>query len=453
MPSARRSLAARVGGFFGVDDAWARPRPPIGRSDLLLALGAALLGLFLLELVRSVGMLKDLPYPWWVQWSAVVSAAVLLLGRRRWPITVALLAASHMLAVGLLMPVVMGQFTLQIMYFLAFLSAVSWARDRRLMLVAIGVIVTVMFAWVALQFAVGNAIQEVLDITGGPQAQRTGFLAPIPASVLLSVFVNVLYFGGAILGGQASWRNARQKELLADQAQTIAAQGKTLRDQAVTEERLRIARELHDVVAHHVSVIGIQAGAARRVLTSNPVAAQGALSEIEASSRHAVSSMRGLLGTLRGLASDADPGPRNPQPTLDLLADLVDQYSDSGRTVTLAVVESRPSLIERLPAPIAHSAYRIVQEALTNVIRHSTANSASVTVRVTSGSAAYLEVEVIDDGRSRVGSSGSGLGHLGIRERAVSHRGVVEIGPRVGGGYRVRVRFPLAELAVVEGAA
>ena len=447
MPSARRSLAARVGGFFGVDDAWARPRPPIGRSDLLLALGAALLGLFLLELVRSVGMLKDLPYPWWVQWSAVVSAAVLLLGRRRWPITVALLAAAHMLAVGLLMPVVMGQFTLQIMYFLAFLSAVSWARDRRLMLVAIGVIVTVMFAWVALQFAVGNAVQDVLDVTGGPQAQRTGFLGPISASVLLAVFVNVLYFGGAILGGQASWRNARQKELLADQAQTIAAQGKTLRDQAVTEERLRIARELHDVVAHHVSVIGIQAGAARRVLTSNPVAAQGALSEVEASSRHAVSSMRGLLGTLRGLASDADPGPRNPQPTLD------HQYSDSGRTVTLAVVESRPGLIDRLPAPIAHSAYRIAQEALTNVIRHSTANSASVTVRVTSGSAAYLEVEVIDDGRSRVGSSGSGLGHLGIRERAVSHRGVVEIGPRVGGGYRVRVRFPLAELALVEGAA
>ena len=176
-----------------------------------------------------------------------------------------------MLVVGLSMPVVMGQITLQLVYFLAILSGVSWAQDRRWMMAVIGAIVVAMFVWVALQFAVGTAIQEVLDDAEGTRGSR--LLGPVPATVLLTLLINVVYFGGAVLGGQASWRNARQKALLADQASTITAQSDTLRRRAVIDERLRIARELHDVVGHHVSVIGIQAAAARRVIDRDPRAA------------------------------------------------------------------------------------------------------------------------------------------------------------------------------------
>lgn len=454
MPRARLSWWDRLDGFFGVDEAWERPRPAITRRDVLLGLAAEVTGLVLLELLRSMGVLNEVAYPWWSQWLAVSSAALLLIGRRRWPITVALLAAAHMVVTGVIMPEVMSQLSLQVFYFLAFLSAVSWARDRRAMMLAVAFILLVMFGWIALQFAVGNTIQQMVDSSDGLATGRHGVIAPIPAAVLLTVIVNIMYFGGAIIGGQVSWNNARAKALLAHQARTIADQSESLRDQALTEERLRIARDLHDVVAHHVSVIGIQAGAARRVLESNPVAAQRALSEIEKSTREAVASMRGLLGTLRGLSSvGGGESDRGPQPSVGELSALVEQHQSPGCQITLEVVESEPGLLGRLPAPIAHSVYRTVQEALANVTRHSTASQVSATVRLTSGPAAYAEVEVLDNGRPRAGTSGSGLGQLGIRERAVSHRGEVEIGPRTAGGYRVRVRFPLTSRAHSVGGA
>ena len=445
MPSSVASLPARVGAFFGADDPWERPRPAIGRQDVLLAAVVAVVGLAALELVRGIGALDDVAFPWGVQWLAVVTGSALLVGRRRWPLTVAVLAATHMLVVGLSMPVVMGQITLQLVYFLAILSGVSWAQDRRWMMAVIGAIVVAMFVWVALQFAVGTAIQEILDDTEGTQG--SGLLGPVPATVVLTLLINALYFGGAVLGGQASWRNARQKALLADQASTITAQSDTLRRRAVTDERLRIARELHDVVGHHVSVIGIQAAAARRVIDRDPQAAAQALGEIERSSREAVTQMRSLLGTLRDL--DDEPCERDgraPEPGLGDLPALVAERSASGLVTAYDVVESSPGAAQHLPAPIALSLYRVAQEALANTTRHSTARSARVVLRVEERDPApYAEVEVLDDGRPRGSTSGSGLGHLGMRERAAGMRGEVEIGPRPSGGYRVRVRVPLEE--------
>lgn len=436
----------RTGQWFGVDDTWQRPRPEIGRSDVVLVVALAALGLSSLELVRSLGVLDDVTQPRWVQWAAVVSGAALLLPRRRYPLLIAVVAAAHMVAVGIAMPVVMGQFSLQVGYFVALLSAVSWGRDRRAMLVVVSLIVAVMFAWIALQFAIGSAIQDVIDTTS--DASSSGLLGPIPAAVLLSLLINVIYFGGALVGGQISWRNARQKAQLADQAHTIAVQSHRLRDQAVTAERLRIARELHDVVAHHVSVIGVQAGAARRVLEGDPDAARTALTGIEASSRDAVTSMRGLLGTLRGLsgvAGDADATDRSPEPTALDLATVIAQHRTPGRRIDLDIVEPRPGAVRAVPGPVAHSVQRIVTEALSNVTRHSTATRVGVVVRITDGPASHVEIEVVDNGRPRGASSGSGLGQLGIRERAALHRGQVDIGPRPTGGYRVRVRLPLTD--------
>ncbi len=436
-------MPTRVGAFFGADDPWERPRPPVGRQDVLLAAIVAVVGLVSLELVRSVGALDHLTAPWPVQSLAVLTGSALLVGRRRWPLVVAALAATHMLVVGVTMPEVMGQFTLQLVYFVAILSGVSWARDRRLMIGVIGAIVLVMFVWIALQFAVGSAIQDLVDDSRG--TARDGLIAPIPAAVALTLVINAAYFGGAVLGGQISWRNARQKALLAEQAATIRTQSDTLRRRAVTDERLRIARELHDVVGHHVSVIGIQAAAARRVIDRDPDAAAGALGDIERSSREAVTQMRGLLGTLRDLGEqEAGRDDRAPEPGVDDLPALAAERTAAGLITALDVVESTPGAAQQLPAPLGLSLYRVAQEALANTTKHSTARSARVVLRVEDRTPApYAEVEVLDDGRPRGATSGSGLGHLGMRERAAGMRGEVEIGPRPTGGYRVRVRVPL----------
>ncbi len=448
MASTASSAGARVLRWFGVDDPWDRPAPPVGRSDLVLAAAMAVFGLFTLELVRSVGALEEVTYPWGVQWVAVATGAALLVGRRRWPLTVASLAALHMLVVGLAMPMVMGQFTLQVIYFVAIMSGVAWARDRRWMVVVIGIIVVVMFTWIALQFVVGTAVQDIIDDTDG--GTRYGVIGPVPAAVLVTVLINVVYFGGALITGRNLWSGARQTALLTEQAETITEQADALRTRAVTEERLRIARELHDVVAHHVSVIGIQAAAARRVMGRDPEAAGRALEGIEGSSREAVSSMRGLLGTLREVErtrSDRVEADRAPQPTLADLPALVDSFTTPNRHAAFDLVESEPGVAQALPAALAHSIHRTVQEALTNVEKHSTAARVSVVLRLETGTDGFAEVEVVDDGRPRPGTSGSGLGQLGIRERAASHRGTVEVGPRPTGGYRVRVRFPWADAA------
>ncbi|WP_082589091.1 histidine kinase [Nostocoides sp. Soil756] len=441
MTTSVSSTAGRLAGWFGVDDPWLRPVPAVGRRDVLLAGGIGVFGLAALELVRSVGVLKGVGAPGWVQWLAVLTGAALLVGRRRWPISTAAAAALHMVVVGVTIPMVMGQVTMQVVYFVALMSGVAWARDRRWMLVVVSVIVVVMFAWLALQFAVGSAAQDYLD--GLSTTERYGALAPIPAAVLLTVVINVVYFGGAVLIGQMLWRTARDRARLAEQAATITEQADALRARAVTEERLRIARELHDVVAHHVSVIGIQAAAARRVMDRDPGSAKGALAGIEGSSREAVSSMRGLLGTLRETERvPAEEADRTPQPGLSQLPVLVEACRTPGRRVELDVVEATPGAADRLGSALAHSVHRTVQEALTNVEKHSTAARVSVVVRLDDGPHGFAEVEVVDDGRPRAGTSGSGLGQLGIRERAASHRGTVEVGPRPTGGYRVRVRYP-----------
>ena len=434
--------------WFGVDDDWERPRTEIGRQDVVLAASIEAIGLLGLELVRSAGGFEHTDVPVWAQWLAVSSGAALLLGRRRWPLVVASLAAVHMFVAGVTMPQVMSQMSLQIVYFVALLSGVAWARDRRAMVIVVGTIVLFMFAWIGWQFAVGSAAQEWME--DEQLSEQVGLFPQIPAAVGITLLVNAIYFGGAIIGGGVSWRAARQRDHLTGQAGTIAHQAERLREQAVMDERLRIARELHDVVAHHVSAMGIQAGAARRVLDKDADAARQALTLVEEASRDAVTQMRRLLGTLRAgeVQRDADSGdgdqPRTTEAGVDDLADLVAEGSADGLSVSFDVVETPSGAVARLPRGIGLAVYRTVQEALTNVRRHSSADTVSVVVRIDeTRSAPYAEVEVVDNGRPRAGTSGSGLGQLGIRERAATHGGQVEIGPRVAGGYRVRVRYPL----------
>ncbi|WP_344254490.1 sensor histidine kinase [Terrabacter carboxydivorans] len=453
------ALVARVQAYFGVDTEWERVPPDPARArrvDTWLALAFLVTGALGVELLRSVDALGSFQHSWVWPHLVVVSGTVPLVWRRRWPLVVAAGLSVHFFAVGIVMPGVAASVPMQAVYFVAIFTGVAWARDRRLMIGVVVGIVLLMFGWLTWQFAVGSGIEQALS-HNGRMPERQGLFGPATAYVVYSLLINAFYFGGAIVGGQAAWRSALRRERVVDQARTIESQAAGLRRQAVVEERLRIARELHDVVAHHISVIGIQAAAARRVLRRDADAAEGALRSVETSSRDAVAQMRGLLGTLR--ADDADGASddarspehtRAPEPLLTDVPDLAREAASHGLEVDCHVVEDPPGAIASVPAPVGLSLYRTAQEALANVRRHSTASSATVFVRVDQrpehGFAhGYAEVEVLDSGRPRSGTSGTGLGLLGVRERLSTHGGVSEIGPRVTGGYRVRVRMPLPE--------
>jgi signal transduction histidine kinase len=399
--------------------------------------------------LRSLDSLGDLPGPVFLPHLAVVAGTLPLVWRRRYPLVVAGACSLHFLVVGITLPPVALSISMQVVYFFALFTGVAWARDRRAMLVVVAGVVVAMSTWLVWQFAVGSGVDELLTDNGRP-LPRQGLFSPLVAYVIYAAVLNTVYFGGAVVGGVAAWRSALHRERVTEQARTITTQAGELQRRAVVEERLRIARELHDVVAHHVSVIGIQAAAARRVLRRDPEVAEGALRSVETSSRDAVSQMRGLLGTLRSADEETAGSARAPEPRLADVPALAEESAVAGLDVECRVVEDAPGAVSAVPDPVGLSLYRTVQEALSNVRRHSTASAAKVFVRVdrrgepgfTHG---YAEVEVLDAGRPRSGTSGTGLGLLGVRERLSTHGGVSEIGPRVTGGYRVRVRMPLPE--------
>ncbi|WP_030199127.1 sensor histidine kinase [Terrabacter tumescens] len=469
------ALVARVQTYFGVDTDWERvpaDRAHVRRVDAWLALAFLVTGSLGVELLRSIDALGSFQDSWLWPHLVVLAGTVPLVWRRRWPLAVAAGLSLHFFGVGIVMPGVAASVPMQVVYFVAIFTGVAWARDRRLMIGVVVGIVLLMFGWLTWQFAVGSGIEQALS-HDGRMPERQGLFGPATAYVVYSLLINAFYFGGAIVGGQAAWRSALRRDRMADQARTIETQATSLRRQAVVEERLRIARELHDVVAHHISVIGIQAAAARRVLRRDADAAEGALRSVETSSRDAVAQMRGLLGTLRtddtessggpsggpsdgssddpaGSGSVPQPRSRAPEPVLADVPALAEEAAAHGLDVRCHVVEDSVGAVTSVPAPLGLSLYRTAQEALANVRRHSTASSATVFVRVDRrpehGFAhGYAEVEVLDTGRPRSGTSGTGLGLLGVRERLATHGGVSEIGPRVTGGYRVRVRMPLPE--------
>jgi len=442
----------RLLAWFGVDEAWERvPDDPARarRTDTVLAAAFLVAGSLGVELLRSIDALGGFSGSYVWPHVAVAAGTVPLVWRRSRPLLVAAWLSLHFFVVGITLAPVAMSMPMQVVYFLAIFTGVAWARDRRAMLAVVTGIVLLMFGWLTWQLAVGSGVEEALGHAGKP-LPRQGLFSPSTAYVVYTLLVNVLYFGGAIIGGQAAWRAALHRERLVTQAHTIEEQAAELQRRAVVEERLRIARELHDVVAHHVSVIGIQAAAARRTLRRDVDVAEASLRAVEGSSRDAVTQMRALLGTLRSADEDTGPAPRAPEPRLADVAGLVEQTCSAGLDARCHVVEDAPGAIDAVPGPLGLSLYRTVQEALSNVRRHSTARTAQVFVRVDRRPEAgfahgYAEVEVLDDGRPRTGTSGTGLGLLGIRERLATHGGLGEIGPRVTGGYRVRVRMPLPE--------
>lgn len=229
-------------------------------------------------------------------------------------------------------------------------------------------------------------------------------------------------------------------------ARALAAERAARDLQAAADERARIARELHDIVAHHVSVISLQAGTARLLAQAGKPPDAGLLSGIETASRQAMAELRHALGVIRHV-----PGGAEPLPGLARLAELT---AGSGLTVTIDGAAGPPDVpAGPLPAAVDLTAYRVVQESLTNVLRHSAATAARVTLRRGDGA---LTVTVTDDGPPRSGQRGGrpggqpggGQGLRGLRERIAAHGGTFRAGPRDGGsGFEVSATLPVLRRA------
>jgi signal transduction histidine kinase len=223
----------------------------------------------------------------------------------------------------------------------------------------------------------------------------------------------------------------------ADEAKKRAAQAEREREErartAVTEERARIARELHDVVGHSVSVMTVQASAVRRLLRPEQKREREALLIVERTGREALAEMRRMVGVLRR----PEEGPAlAPQPSLEHVERLIEQAREAGLSVELRV-EGEP---QPLPAGVDLTAYRLVQEGLTNALKHARAERAQVVVCYGDGD---LEVTVSDDGRGAGTADGGGHGLVGMRERVAVFGGELEAGPRAEGGYRLRAKLPV----------
>ena len=235
------------------------------------------------------------------------------------------------------------------------------------------------------------------------------------------------------IAGRAVRSHGSRAALLADRTAVLERERETKARAAVAEERARIARELHDVVAHSLTTMVIQAGAERRVLDNGQASTRQTLLSIEETGRQALVEMRRLLGMLRRDDEELALGPR---PSIAHVDVLVDQARAAGLPVELRV-EGKPVPV---PPGVDLSAYRIVQEALTNALKHAGPAEATVTVRYGEHE---LRLEIADTGRGATDTDGAGHGLLGMRERVALYGGDLDAGSRLGHGYAVRARLPL----------
>jgi len=378
------------------------PRPGPVATDALLAL--SLLAAIELQLALTPSLRHPLPAA-----LAGLALALAVAARRRSPL-VAILAVAAVLAL-------------------------QEASDGRLTQHSVGALVAI----AALFYATGAFLDErgaglALGLGIAGILADTAIVEPRFSAVIFPVlFLAVLPWslGRVVRERQAGERaeRGRAERLDAERDQRTIA--------ATLGERARIARELHDVLAHSVSVMVIQAGGARTVMDSDPAAAAASLRSVERAGRDALAEMRRLLGVL---GDAADPRALSPQPGLADVGRLVRRTRAAGLPASLRTQgEAIP-----LPAALDLCAYRIVQEALTNAIKH--AGPARATVSVC-WEGDVLQLEVLDDGRGPSSEARAGHGIAGMRERAALHGGSVEAGADPRGGFAVRARLPIAERA------
>jgi signal transduction histidine kinase len=385
-------------------------RLPAWVADALLAVavGAVLLGVLVLEAHGR----HDLDRALWLGYALSVLAAAALLGRRRWPLAVfGVTLTLTVIAIAVVPPA--GAISLPVV--IAVYTLAQLDERRRALLLAVLAGVTLALARGFFQYRGWSDARTALE----------------PALALAALF----------LGWEVSSRRAYVAEIEARAVQAERSREEEARRQ-IDAERLRIARELHDVLAHGIATISVQAGVAAHVLHDRPEHAEQALRTIKATSKEALRELRGILGVLRQ-AEETEP--RAPAPGLGQLDALLASTIDAGLPTQMVVYGER----RRLPASVDLAAYRIVQESLTNVLRHAGRSSALVGVAYGDD---LVTITVDDDGRGPAGeSSGTngrarvqpGHGILGMRERAHALGGELEAGPRAHGGFRVLARLPV----------
>jgi len=363
-----------------------------GRGDVLLAAVVAVV------YVAEVSFEADVHRREPAALAALAFAASLLI-RRRFPL-VPLLAGLAVIELDNTVIKGLAEAGIFLVAFIvALYSAGRWARGRMLVACALVVLAAIPLA----------AIEP---------GQPVGFG---------DIAFFVVFFGAPIVAGRLFRHRAERERVLVDEHETRTAE-------AIADERARIARELHDVVAHAISVIVLQARGGRRMLAEDPGETKAALDAIEHAGEQALAEMRRLLGMLRAADERATLA---PQPGLARLDDLAAEVTAAGLPVEIRI---EGDAVE-LPPSVDVSAYRIVQEALTNALKHAGPARANVCVRY---HADALELEVVDDGSGNGAGGGSGHGLAGIRERVGVYGGELEAGAGLEGGFRLRARLPLS---------
>ena len=380
-----------------------RRQPLLADVTLAVAL-AALAAITGVALVAPRAQVAPPSTPVIVAWAVALAAPLVL--RRRWPLVVLAVTTLHFTrywAVGQV-----NEIASWVILGVAVYSAAAYADRRRA-------------RWMCgacLLWLIGSGV--VLSARAGPiGAVEVAAIAMFDALPFLLAWP---------LG--AMMRRLREyRVVLEDRNRQLDQEREVNARRAVLEERVRIARELHDVVAHHVSVMGVQAGVARRLFDRDPPEAVAAIGSVETASRQAIADLQQLVGVLRRQEEGDDLA---PQPSLQRLPELVEHMRQTGLPVKLTTT-GEP---QQLPAGVELSAYRIIQEALTNTLKHAGPAQAAVTVRYDNGA---VEVEVVDDGQgpppARQGTGGKGL--VGMQERVRLYGGRLEAGARPGGGFRV----------------
>ncbi|MDG4808104.1 sensor histidine kinase [Micromonospora sp. WMMD1120] len=334
--------------------------------------------------------------PLWLSVLVGMALGLPLAARRRWPVPVAVLIsviAAAALAAGVIPNFAAAAPALAIG--LSFYTVAVSTTTRRSMLSAAGCLALVSVA---------------LVLTAGDLWSRTGAVA----------YALVMIAPAWLIG----WSIRERRALAARQSDHLVRQ-------AATEERLRVARELHDVVAHTLSLIVVKAAVANHVAEADPREAGAALRVIEETGRGALTDVRRVLGVLR------DGAPYAPTPGLDELSSLAEQAAIGGVEVRLDVRREEPA--GTVPESVGLAVYRIVQEAVTNVVKHAAPAACRATVTVLP---TEVRVEVTDDGRRPVSTVGEGHGLTGMRERVALHGGEFRAGPRNDGGFAVTARLP-----------
>ncbi|MCP4306739.1 MAG: sensor histidine kinase [bacterium] len=324
-------------------------------------------------------------------------------------------------------------------------TALLWRRGRSLAVLGVALVMTV--AWASLGYpgnpvfhilvslyAVGRYVPEwrlslaalaaALAVAGLVQAIDGDPLSDVVTGLVLTALA---WLVGRLLQNRAN--SARER------AEYLEWKRATEAERVIADARAGIARELHDVVAHNVSVMTVQAGVARLVVRDDPDRAVEAIGVVEEAGRSALDELRHLLGVLRPEAASGD---LDPQPALHQVHKLVDQLSKTGMSVSLT-----SDIPSDLPVRVDLFAYRIVQEALTNVLKHGGVD-ATAQVRLEEADG-YLDIEVTDSGASTTSLPGSGQGIVGMEERANLLGGIFEAGPRSEGGFRVFARLPIGD--------